>query len=114
MGKSLEYDYKVCDIVLKFFDDIPDGRVTFEQVNKAQNKVYLSDRDEVYSFLVEEGLLKETAYGYEITHKGRITIHKGGLWRQALRANILHVCTLVAAVSGVIAAIAGIFSIFFI
>ena len=112
MKHSSEYNYKVCDIVLDTLDNIYGGSVSFEQVNKASDKIYLPDHDEVYSFLVDEGLLKETQYGFEITHKGRIVIHKGGLYRQARRECMMRLCTIVAAVSGVIAAIASVISIF--
>lgn len=113
MGHSVEYDYKVCDIVLETFDNIPGGFVSHEQMNKASQQYSLPDHDEVYSFLVEEGLLKESKYGYEITHKGRIVIHKGGLYRQVMWESWTKFCTIVAAVAGVIAAFASLASLFF-
>lgn len=108
MAHSLEYDYAVCDLVLRMFDDYPNGMISHEQLRQARMKTHVPDEDEVFSFLVEEGLLKETGYGYEITHRGRIVIHGGGYAARIRRERLVRICAYIGAVSGVIAAVASI------
>ena len=78
--------------------------VEFDILNKVCSRVPPSDEEEVYSFLVEEGLLKETGYGFEITHRGRIVIHGGGYAARVSRERLVRLCAYIGAVSGVIAA----------
>ena len=108
MSHSLDYDYAVCDLVLRMFDDYPDGVISHEQLRQARMKTRVPDEDEVFSFLVEEGLLKETGYGFEITHRGRIFIHSGGYAGRVRRERLVRLCAYIGAISGVIAAIASI------
>lgn len=112
MAHSLEYDYAVCDLVLDMFDNISGGFVSFEQISQSLRKVDLPDHDEVYAFLVEEGLLKETRHGYEVTHKGRIVIHEGGFKGRLRRSRLIFACSVVAAVGGVVAAVASLLALF--
>lgn len=107
--RYIDFDYSVCDLVLDMLDNMPGGFVSFEQLRQA---VRPANEDEVYSFLVAEGLLEETRHGYQITHKGRIVIHGGGFKKRLRRERLVFVCSIIAAVSGVIAAIASIASLF--
>lgn len=105
---SIDYDYGVCDLVLDMFDKTPGGFLSFEQLRRPTAP---PDDNEVFSFLVEEGLLDETRYGYQITRKGRIVIHSGGFKKQHRRERCVFICTIVAAVSGIVAAVASIVSL---
>ncbi len=96
-------------MVLKTFDGVPGGFVSFEQLIRV---VHPADEDEVYSFLVDEGLLKKTADGFQITRKGRIVIHSGGIKARFLRDRRVYICSVVAAVAGIIAAVASIVALF--
>ncbi|MBQ6202891.1 MAG: hypothetical protein IJK46_02210 [Prevotella sp.] len=53
-------------------------------------------------------MLKETGYGFEITHRGRIVIHGGGYASRIRRERLVRICAYIGAVSGVIAAVASI------
>ena len=96
-------------MVLKTFDGVPGGFVSFEQLSRVAHP---ADEDEVYSFLVDEGLLKKTAEGFQITHKGRIVVHSGGIKARYLRERRIYICSLIAAVAGIVAAIASITALF--
>ena len=106
---TLDYDFLACEMVLKTFDGVPGGFVSFEQLIRV---VHPADEDEVYSFLVDEGLLKKTADGFQITRKGRIVIHSGGIKARFLRDRRVYICSVVAAVAGFIAAVASIVALF--
>ena len=96
-------------MVLKTFDGVPGGFVSFEQLSRV---VHPADEDEVYSFLVDEGLLKKTTDGFQITRKGRIVIHSGGIKARFLRDRMVYICSIIAAVAGVVAAVASIVALF--
>lgn len=104
-NNDLEHDYAVCDDVLKKIAETDGGYVSLLHVSEIPE---LSNQHEVLSFLVEEGLLDKSHDSYHITHKGRIVIHEGGFQGKLRRARLMYVCTIIAAVSGVIAAIAGV------
>ena len=108
---DLEYDYATCDMFLQMVKDLPDGHVNFEILESVSRTSPVPDEEEVIAFLVEEGLLKKMPDGYQITRRGRIIIHEGGLKARARRTRMAHIWTVVAAVSGVIAAIASIIGI---
>ena len=71
----------------------------------------VSDEEEVYSFLVEEGLFNESNYGFHITRRGRILIHEGGFKGRLRRERRSRVVVLTGVISSVVAAIASILSL---
>ena len=101
---SLEYNHKVCDLVLDMFDNVPGGIITYDQLYRSGHPLP-PDQDEVLSFLVSEGLLEQIPDGFKITYKGRIVIHQGGFRKMHRRESLVKLCSVVAAVAGVIAVV---------
>lgn len=109
--KELYQYYASSDLLLKTYDELPDGFVSHEQLSEIRRNCPVPDEEEVYSFLVEEGLFKELADGFQITRRGRILVHKGGFQGRLRRERISRVFVLIGAVSGIVAAIASILSL---
>lgn len=63
----------------------------------------LEDWDSAIAFLVEKGYLKEHEDNFEITYAGKAFIHDGGFTGKDRRERVLSYCTIVAAVSSVLA-----------
>ena len=108
---DLEYDYATCDMFLQMVNDLPDGYVSREVLEKASTSAPVPDEEEVIAFLVEDGLLKELPDGFQITHRGRILVHEGGFQSRLRRARRDRTIVAIGVVSGIIAAIASILSL---
>lgn len=104
MSHNLEYNYRVCDIVLDMFDNVPAGVITNAQLYGSGHPLP-PDQNEVLSFLVSEGLLEQIPYGFKITYKGRMIIHQGGFRKLHRRESLVRVCSVVAAIAGVVAVV---------
>lgn len=109
--KELYQYYASSDLLLKTYEELPDGFVSHEQLSEIRRNSPVPDEEEVYSFLVEEGLFKELADGFQITRRGRIFIHEGGFKKRLLRERLSRLLVLVGAVSGVVAAVASLLSL---
>lgn len=101
---GLTYNHKVCDIVLDMFDNVPGGIITDDQLYGGGHPLP-SDQDEVLSFLVSEGLLEQIPGGFKITYKGRMVIHQGGFRKMHRHESLVRLCSIVAAIAGVIAVV---------
>ncbi len=97
--KDIEFRYKIADMILNSFYQNRTGYIEKQDLFSDN----LPNQDEVLAFLVSEGLLDENPYGYKITYKGRIAVDKGGLYGAWKRKRIMYICTIVAAIAGVIA-----------
>ena len=97
--KNIRFRYEIADMLLNVFYKSRAGYIGKQDLCSD----HLPDQDEVLAFLVSEGLLDENPYGYKITYKGRITVDKGGLYGAWKRKLITYICTIVAAIAGVIA-----------
>ena len=104
MPYNIEYNHRVCDIVLDMFDNVPMGIITNNQLYRSGLPLP-SDQNEVLSFLVSEGLLDQIPDGFKITYKGRMIIHQGGFRKLHRRESLVRVCSVVAAIAGVIAVV---------
>lgn len=104
MPNSLKYNHRVCDLVLDMFDNVPGGIITDEQLYRRGHPLP-PDEDEVLSFLVAEGLLEQIPGGFKITYKGRMVIHQGGFRKMHRSESLVMLCSVVAAVAGVIAVV---------
>ncbi len=67
--------------------------------------LFLPMRMKSSSFLVSEGLLEQIPGGFKITYKGRMVIHQGGFRKMHRREGLVRLCSVVAAVAGVIAVV---------
>lgn len=102
MGRrSLSYNHEVCDRVLSMFDVVPSGFIE----DRLLDKPGPADKQEVLSFLVAEGLLEKVPGGYHITYKGRMIVHGGGFKKAVKKERLLGACTVIAAVSSLLAII---------
>ena len=63
----------------------------------------LEDWCSAIEFLVEKGYLKEHKDNFEITYAGKAFIHDGGFVGKDRRNRILSYCTIIAAISSVLA-----------
>lgn len=104
MSHNLEYNHRVCDIALDMFDNVPQGIITNDQLNGTGCPLP-PDQNEVFSFLVSEGLLEQIPDGFKITYKGRMIIHQGGFRKLYRRESLVRVCSVVAAIAGVVAVV---------
>ena len=52
-----------------------------------------------------EGLLEHIPGGFKITYKGRMIIHQGGFRKLHRSESLVRVCSVVAAIAGVIAVV---------
>ena len=109
--KEIYQYYASSDLLLKTYDELPDGFVSHEQLSELRRNCPVPDEEEVYSFLVDEGLFKELEDGIHITRRGRIFIHEGGFKGRFLRERRSRLLVLVGAISGVVAAIASILAL---
>ncbi len=66
--KEIYQYYASSDLLLKTYDELPDGFVSHEQLSEIRSNCPVPDEEEVYSFLVEEGLFKEFVDGNFILH----------------------------------------------
>ena len=110
MKKDIEYDYTVADMVLSRFCESESGYITMLDIRENPE---LRDQHEVFAFLMEEGLLKQSCDSYEITFKGRLIVHEGGLKAELRRARFDRFWTYVAAGASVVAAIVSGLSLYF-
>lgn len=109
--KKSDYDYAPCDLLLEAYDNAPDGFVSHRQLAEIRRGCPVPDEEEVYAFLMEEGLLKELADGFQITRRGRILVHEGGFKGRLRRQRRSRILLLIGALSGVVAAIASILAL---
>ena len=109
--KEIYQYYASSDLLLKTYDELPDGFVSHEQLSEIRRNCPVPDEEEAYSFLVEEGLFKELADGFQITRRGRIFIHEGGFKGRFLRERISRLLVLVGTISGIVAAVASLLSL---
>lgn len=100
--KDIKFRYKIADMILNSFYQSRSGYIC--KLDFFSD--HLPDQDEVLAFLVSEGLLEENPYGYKITYKGWIAVDKGGLYGTWKRKRITYICTIVAAIAGVLALLA--------
>lgn len=108
---SLHYLYGPCDMVLRTYDNSPDGFVSYEQLAEARRRSPVSDEEEVYSFLSDEGLLEQTGDGFQITRRGRIFINEGGFRGRLRRRRVERALLWVGTVCAAVAAVSGILSL---
>jgi hypothetical protein len=107
--KQFEFDIKVLDAFLKMFDE-ENKFISYETIAK-NTPPSIAYEDYVFAVLVEEGLLKQNKYGYEITAKGLMFRNKGGFAAVRRRERYDRAITIVTTVSSVIAALTGILSL---
>lgn len=105
--KKIELDIIALDCLLNMFEE--SGFIPYESFRRCDRGL-VADEDKMLSTLVEEGLLKQEPYGYQITAKGIVFQHKGGfaaLARRERRDLIIAVstavCSLIAAVASIVA-----------
>jgi hypothetical protein len=60
------------------------------------------------SFLVAEGCLEESKYGYQINYKGKAIINQGGFVRKYCRESTLFYSSIIGTIIGIIALIVSI------
>lgn len=66
--------------------------------------------DTTLGFLVDKGYVKQTKYGFEITHKGKLIVKHGGASKQYLKEEIQFYCSILAALFGLISLIIALLS----
>lgn len=95
----------IADVILETFYNC----VTIDKM-KWQRNNDLSYYNEVMSFLIAEGFLKETPYSFEITYKGRLKVDDGGFVGSFKRersslfwSRFAAIVSLAAAVSSIVA-----------
>lgn len=96
-----EFDNLRLDEMLKMFDGCKNGGVIKREV------LFTAKAPEDWRLAVElltkEGYLKEYEDRFEITYKGKSFIHNGGFSRKNTTESVLFYCTIIAAVSSVLA-----------
>lgn len=93
MRHVLSY-YRICDLILNTLDSAG-GNIEREAFEGKGLPYY----EEVFPFLVGEGLLEESPDSFKITYKGRIAVNEGGLKGRYIRRTVIGVCSIVAAVA---------------
>lgn len=108
--KEIEFQYQKLDFAMMPFLTAGGGSIS-------RNILFGSGElpphyDEALSRLVSEGFLKENAYGYEITHKGRTMMKEGGFLRKYRRELRRERLAAIGAVSAVVAAILALITLY--
>ena len=94
------FDSSRLDELLRMFDKTKSQHIP-RDILLSDNT--LEDWDSAIEFLVEKGYLKEHKDYFEITYAGKAFIHNGGFTCKDRHERILFYCTIIAAVSGVLA-----------
>lgn len=92
--------YRICDLILNTLDSAG-GNIEREAFEETDLPYY----EEVFPFLVGEGLLEESPDGFKITYKGRIAVNDGGLKGRYIRRTVIGVCSIVAALAALVSLI---------
>lgn len=98
MTQSYFYDKRLDDLLLAFVNT-PGGAI--EKVNLFNDAP--DDFNIALSFLVAEGYLEESKYGFQITYKGKAMINQGGFVRKHRRERALFYSSIVGTIAGVLA-----------
>ena len=95
---------KRLDIILDMFAKVKGGSIA--KVNLFDDAP--DEFDTALSFLVAEGCLEESKYGYQITYKGKAIINQGGFVRKHRRECALFYSSIIGTIVGIIALIVSI------
>ena len=102
-----QFNYQRLDDVLRLFCSCPGGYIADRHLFNEPIEDWVS----AISLLTEEGYLKQLDNGHQITNRGKMLIEHGGFSGQHRRELITHWCCIVAAISGVIAAVVSVLSL---
>jgi len=103
-----ELDIIAMDSLLNMFEE--SKSIPYDSFRRSDRRGLIANEDEMLSALVEEGYLKQTPHGYQITGKGIIFQHKGGFTERARRERRDLFLAWTAAVCSFVAAIASLFT----
>ena len=102
-----QFNYQRLDDVLRLFCSCPGGYIADRHLFNEPIEDWVS----AISLLTEEGYLKQLDNGHQITNRGKMLIEHGGFSGQHRRELITHWCCIVAAISGVIAAVVSVLAL---
>lgn len=92
------YYYKRLDDLLATFANRKGGSILkVDLFNKAPEEFGMA-----LSFLVAEGCLEESKYGFQITYKGKAVIKQGGFVRKYRRDCLLFYSSIIGTIAGVL------------